>query len=271
MQTIENPPVPFAYPLGPFGLQPDAELNVHGETFKHHHDHHDSHHGFAIEFRAGSMGQDIALHVNFRFKTFEHTVVVNTCSGGHWQKEERHHNRLKLGDGFRVKIVNHEKHFVIEVNEHPLCHFHHRIPYQSITSLDITGDAHVHRVHMLNMGGSHHHHSQPGFNPNMMGGQTTVYQSAPPAYSAYESPMVNTSPMPPMIQPMVQPMPPQFGGGSTYSTTYVQQPVPQVVEVRYVGNTFSSPYPSLHHHEDHHDHHHHGHHGHHGGHHGHHW
>ncbi len=133
-------PIPFHYPIGYAGLPYEAEVVIHGNTYHSHHEE-----SFAVEFRAGSGGQDVAVHINFRFKTFEHVVVLNTFSAGQWEKEERHPNPIRIGDNFRLRIVNHEKHYKIELNEKHLCHFHHRFPAQSVTGLDIKGNVVVHR------------------------------------------------------------------------------------------------------------------------------
>lgn len=66
---------------------------------------------FVVELYAGN---DIALHLGARFGYMGETaIVLNSQQWGKWQKEERHKNKLGVGEPFRLQIVNHEKHFLV--------------------------------------------------------------------------------------------------------------------------------------------------------------
>uniref|UniRef100_A0A915EIB0 Galectin n=1 Tax=Ditylenchus dipsaci TaxID=166011 RepID=A0A915EIB0_9BILA len=96
-------------------------------------------------------GSDIALHFNPRFRHFsEHTIVLNTSRHGDWQTEERHKNKLSIGDTFCLRISLHHNHFLVELNDRHICHYQHRIPPNKITHLEIEGDVSVQRVKLIN-------------------------------------------------------------------------------------------------------------------------
>jgi len=209
MHTIENPVVPFCYPING-GLQCDAEIVVHGAVFS------GPCKSFSVEYKTPN---DTALHFNPRFKHFsEHTIVLNTHCHGQWQTEERHKNRLHVGDTFRLRIVNHHKHFLIELNDHHVCHFHHRIPVEAITHLEIKGDVCVQRVHFINFDNCG---SAP---PPLISASISPYPSLPAVQQ------VNYQPPPPAYSPY-----PNSGGSSPYPNTG-GSPYP---------NTGSSPYPTI--------------------------
>jgi hypothetical protein len=62
-------------------------------------------------------GEDVVLHLNPRFKFFEDTIVLNSRSYAGWGTEERHRNRMSVGDQFRIRIVCHHSNFLIYVND----------------------------------------------------------------------------------------------------------------------------------------------------------
>lgn len=138
--SIDNPAVPFSFPIN--GIPKGAEFVVQGSSFT------GSNNGFSIDFLASA--NDIALHINPRFKFLEHTIVFNTYQYGKWQREERHGNKIKHGDQFRLRIVNRDTDYMIELNDHHLAQFKHRIDARYISAVEIKGDITIHGVRFYN-------------------------------------------------------------------------------------------------------------------------
>ncbi|KAI1707638.1 galactoside-binding lectin domain-containing protein [Ditylenchus destructor] len=244
MHTIESPAIPFCYDIDG-GLCPDAEIVVHGSVFN------GERKSFEVNFVADCG--DIALHFNPRFKHFsEHTIVLNTQDGGCWKREERHKNRMNIGDTFRLRIVNHHAHFLIEVNDHHVCHYEHRITPSRVTHLEIKGDVAVQRLHLYHMGKSHSADvysppNIPGLSPYPSINQPTyvqeqTYAPPPPAYSPYSNSAIPQHGMPTL---------PTIVKSCGCSTEHCHH------------GTHHDHHHDSHHHHHHHDDHHHGHHHHH--------
>jgi hypothetical protein len=198
MNTIENPPIPFFHPLyGGFPLH--AEVILSGASYN------GSRRSFAINLRAAA--DDVALHVNPRFGHYgEHTIVLNSYERDEWKREERHSNPMRIGDQFRIRIVNHEAHFLIELNDRERFHFTHRLSAGAITRLDVEGDVSLQRVQLI--------------------GLNTVSRQYPPA------PYANVG-LPAPSAPITRTF---MGGSTSYGA-----PTPNVIEV---GNNFSAPRPN---------------------------
>uniref|UniRef100_A0A0K0F2D0 Galectin n=1 Tax=Strongyloides venezuelensis TaxID=75913 RepID=A0A0K0F2D0_STRVS len=162
MHIIDNPPIPFSTPILR-GFPTHGKIKIHGEPFCGYSK------GFVVELFAGN---EIALHLNARFGACgEHKLVVNSNRCGRWEHEDRHHNPFKLDHHFHLKIKNHGSHYSIHVNDHHVCHFHHRIDPCNITALGIKGDVRAFKIHFEEF--PHH---------NGGGVQIGGYSEAPPPY-----------------------------------------------------------------------------------------
>ncbi|KAH7702847.1 galectin [Aphelenchoides avenae] len=195
MQVIENPPIPFTVPLQ--GLAYNAEIELEGAVVP------GPEKCFVVELCAGN---DIPLHLSARFGYMgESAIVLNAQQSGKWQEQERHENKLGVGEPFRVQIVNHEKNFLIHLNGQNMCQFKHVIPATSITSLKIRGDLKVHKVTFRgfpnptstppqgpkpNISGPYSPNAPYPYAPNITGSGAML--EPPPPYSAY----LTTMPMP---------------------------------------------------------------------------
>uniref|UniRef100_A0A914DNY6 Galectin n=1 Tax=Acrobeloides nanus TaxID=290746 RepID=A0A914DNY6_9BILA len=141
---FENPPIPFSTPV--HHIRDGSEIEIHGMAF-------DGAVGsFAVEL---FVGNDIALHLNPRQKHHGNTIVLNSMVMGQWQHEERHHgpiHHFHHNKHFHLKIIVHQHHFKIKVNDHKICEFHHRMPYHMINMIGIRNDVVVHKIHLHNVG-----------------------------------------------------------------------------------------------------------------------
>uniref|UniRef100_A0A0K0EL90 Galectin n=1 Tax=Strongyloides stercoralis TaxID=6248 RepID=A0A0K0EL90_STRER len=162
MHIIDNPPIPFSTPIFR-GFPEHGKIKIHGEPYCGYSK------GFVVELFAGN---EIALHLNARFGACgEHKLVVNSNRYGRWEEEDRHHNPFKINHHFHLKIKNHGSHFSIHVNNHHVCHFHHRIDPCRITGLGIKGDVNAFKIHFEEF--SHH---------NEGGVQVGGFPEPPPPY-----------------------------------------------------------------------------------------
>uniref|UniRef100_A0A915DA82 Galectin n=1 Tax=Ditylenchus dipsaci TaxID=166011 RepID=A0A915DA82_9BILA len=142
MYIIDNPPMPFTHPLYG-GLSTNAEIVVTGKPY------HGPNKSFGVNFRVGS--NDIALHINPRFKFLEHRIVLNSQVYGLWQKEERHSNYIRMDEVFTLKVCAHNDHFKIYVDNCLVGRFDHRIPVGNITHLEVVGEVALLKVALYNV------------------------------------------------------------------------------------------------------------------------
>ncbi|XP_015262531.1 PREDICTED: galectin-4 [Gekko japonicus] len=149
-----NPPLPCSKPV-PYGLHPGMSVYVQGMIPS-------STNSFRVNFMYGS---DIALHFNPRFKGHD-TIVLNTCQGGKWGKEERHGMPLKLGQHFELIFIVNSDHFQVLVNRNPFCEYKHRLPVDRIQEVNVDGDMELQSLTVLGGG--------------MMGGGGMPAQPCPP-------------------------------------------------------------------------------------------
>lgn len=96
---------------------------------------------FAINLTYGHSHHDIALHVNPRLP--QNYIVRNTKINGRWGKEEVTSSlpfSLKRGNRFAIQILVTEENYLISVNGLHFTLYAHRIPYNRVTCLQVTGD-----------------------------------------------------------------------------------------------------------------------------------
>lgn len=89
----------------------------------------------------GHSHNDIALHVNPRLP--QNYIVRNSRINGRWGKEEVTSAMpftLKRGHPFSVQILVTESNYLISVNGLHFALFVHRVPYQRVTCLQVSGD-----------------------------------------------------------------------------------------------------------------------------------
>ncbi|XP_014679024.1 PREDICTED: galectin-9-like [Priapulus caudatus] len=120
----------------PGGLAPGKTVVIRGKV-------PDTSPRFALNLQAGPPGTpqpDIALHFNPRFN--ERTVVRNTLQAGAWGAEERGGvpPNLVPGEAFEIAILVEENCYKVTVNSVTYTEFAHRIPVDSINTVEIGGD-----------------------------------------------------------------------------------------------------------------------------------
>lgn len=95
----------------------------------------------------GHFHKDIALHVNPRLP--QNYIVRNSKINGNWGKEEVTSAlpfTLKRGNPFGIQILVTESEYLISVNGLHYALYTHRVPYQRVTCIQVTGgvsDVHV--------------------------------------------------------------------------------------------------------------------------------
>ncbi|KAL8219864.1 UNVERIFIED_CONTAM: hypothetical protein K2H54_035164 [Gekko kuhli] len=100
---------------------------------------------FRVNFMSGS---DIVLHFNPRFKGHD-TIVLNTCQGGKWGKEERHGMPLKLGQHFEIIFIINSDSYQVLVNRNPFCEYKHRFPMDRVQEVNVDGDMELQSLTVL--------------------------------------------------------------------------------------------------------------------------
>ncbi|XP_056394732.1 galectin-9-like isoform X2 [Hyla sarda] len=127
---IYNPSVPFQSAfLG--GITEGKRVSIQGQAHSHAKQ-------FAINFTC--FNNDIAFHFNPRFNE-GNVIVCNTMQKSCWGSEERKNNmpfQRKTFFDISILVLGHG--FQVTVNGQYLLEYRHRVPYQTIQSLQIVGD-----------------------------------------------------------------------------------------------------------------------------------
>ncbi|XP_063793647.1 galectin-4-like [Pseudophryne corroboree] len=188
---IYSPAVPFQSAiLG--GITEGKRVTIQGQAHSHAK-------RFAINFVC--YNNDIAFHFNPRFDE-GNVVVCNTMQCKSWGSEERKsHMPFQRNTYFDIAITVHGHAFQVMVNGQHLLEYRHRVSYQTIQALQVSGDVSLNCV---------------TFYPS----QTEMLPAPPPytpgyvqnafASSAYAAPMVQSAFAPPayaapMVPSMVMP------------------------------------------------------------------
>nr|CAD2202570.1 unnamed protein product [Meloidogyne enterolobii] len=204
MNTVEGPPIPFNFPIRG-GLQTGSEIIFHGATYN----------GERKRFHINLLGEgdNVVLHFNPRFKFLEDTIVLNSKTYAGWGTEERHRNRLSLGDSFRIRLVCHHSHFLIQVNDKEVANYEHRLSPSMVRGLEVDGDVSLQRVQMINF-------PQPP-NPHPQYPYPSPYPQPqyPPPAAPYDPLMSTSNPMPTNMPQM----PPNAGWNPKQSSPYPNQ------------------------------------------------
>lgn len=130
MATVLNPPVPYSgfFAAGPARAGTIVEFTGHVPTGSN---------GFTVNFR--TQNNDIALHFNIRFG--EGQIVLNSCNGGRWGKEQRvSADVFQHGAAFDLMFLVQHDQFGVSVNGSPYVEFNHRISKEEINRVEVDGD-----------------------------------------------------------------------------------------------------------------------------------
>ncbi|KAF5896902.1 uncharacterized protein DAT39_013383, partial [Clarias magur] len=95
--------------------------------------------GFIINFKTGpSEGDDIAFQYNPRFGEF---TALNSFRKGSWETQEKAPDKpFTKGAPFQIIISINSNSYEVYVNGLKHCTFNHRIPLETVSTLDIRGD-----------------------------------------------------------------------------------------------------------------------------------
>lgn len=96
---------------------------------------------FAVNLTLGHTHNDIALHINPRLP--QNYIVRNSKINGRWGKEETTASipfKLKRGERFAIQILVTEDKYLVSVNGLHFTNYTHRIPYNSVTCVQVKGD-----------------------------------------------------------------------------------------------------------------------------------
>jgi hypothetical protein len=135
-----SPSCPYNGPI-PNGLIPGKQIFISGVV---------GHHADRLQFNLKTHSGQIALHVNPRFN--DNCIVRNTERGG-WGQEERQGPMIfQRGAPFELIISCEHDRYRVAVNGQPAFDYHHRIPFQEVSALNLEGDMHINNIRF---GGSH--------------------------------------------------------------------------------------------------------------------
>ncbi|XP_048474289.1 galectin-9-like isoform X1 [Rhincodon typus] len=143
-QPIYNPIIPFTgIILG--GLQDGKMIIVQGQVPGHAK-------RFGVDFQCGSIVKprsDIAFHFNVRYD--EGTVVCNTLERECWGTEQRK-PQIPIPTGSYFELIFHVRSycFQVSVNGQHFVEYCHRLSYNRVDTLVISGDVHVNALTFRN-------------------------------------------------------------------------------------------------------------------------
>ncbi|XP_048378640.2 galectin-9B-like isoform X2 [Stegostoma tigrinum] len=143
-QPIYNPIIPFTGNiLG--GLQDGKMIIVQGQVPGHAK-------RFGVDFQCGSIVKphpDIAFHFNVRYD--EGTVVCNTLECERWGTEQRK-PQIPIPTGSYFELIFHVRSycFQVSVNGQHFVEYCHRLSYNRVDTLVISGDVHVNALTFKN-------------------------------------------------------------------------------------------------------------------------
>ncbi|XP_067170570.1 galectin-4-like [Apteryx mantelli] len=131
---ILNPSIPFSgYISG--GLCPGKMIVLQGQVL-----HRVKR--FAVNLR--TAGGDVALHVNPRFDEGAPVLVCNAQQAGAWGAEQRRAAPpLAPGAYFELIVSAQELCYQVSVNGQHQLQFLHRLPLQTVQTLEVTGDVNL--------------------------------------------------------------------------------------------------------------------------------
>lgn len=96
---------------------------------------------FSINFIVENANRDIALHINPRLP--QNYIVRNTKIRGVWGREEVASAlpfSLRRGQPFSIQVLFTDECYMISVNGYHFCKYFHRLPYKTVTSIEVKGE-----------------------------------------------------------------------------------------------------------------------------------
>ncbi|XP_075151051.1 galectin [Haematobia irritans] len=115
-------------------LHEGISFTVKGRTKKHCE-------RFSINFIVENATRDVALHINPRLP--QNYIVRNTKVRNAWGREEVASAlpfSLRRGAPFSVQVLFTDECYMISVNGYHFCKFYHRLPYESVQTLEVKGE-----------------------------------------------------------------------------------------------------------------------------------
>lgn len=141
---VPNPQTPFHGGI-PNGLVEGKQININGEVVGDH---------FKINFYTPD---GTALHFNPRLD--QGCVVRNTkCGDSYGHEEKEGPQPFEYGQRYEMIFKVTSEHFLIAVNGQHCFEYQHRIPFEDVHELEVTGDFHVSSI--VFAGGHHHRHNK---------------------------------------------------------------------------------------------------------------
>ncbi|XP_067364407.1 galectin-4-like isoform X2 [Channa argus] len=144
-QPIYNPTIPYLAPITG-GLREGMSIYLHGfipeNTTR-----------FFINLLCGEYeSSDVAFHFSPRFDGWD-KVVFNSCQNGYWESEEMIHRMpFCRGQGFEMVISVTSHGYQLRINGNEFHHFKHRIPFDRVYALHITGDVSIQTINVIGGG-----------------------------------------------------------------------------------------------------------------------
>ncbi|KAH7638413.1 Galectin [Dermatophagoides farinae] len=234
---LDYPNVPYCGPTSA-QLQPGAIIRAKGHS-------QPGSDYMAISLQCGpstNFSDDVALYLSLAFNP-PPRVIRNSLIAGQWGPEESFGGfPTAPGAPFEIMIMVEPSEYRIAINGQHFTEYRHRIPFERITHVSLTGDA---RIDSFSIWYSQSGPSGPGLYPNIPSelGAPPPYISNPgfnsnigglPPYPAQDHHIpysTSTTPYPPL-------QPDQYGPGPAYAP---QPPMPGNPQAPYYPN---QPYPT---------------------------
>ncbi|XP_069963368.1 galectin-4 isoform X1 [Bactrocera oleae] len=133
---------------------------------------------FSINFVIENSTRDVALHINPRLP--QNYIVRNTKAKGVWGKEEVSSAlpfSLHRGSKFAIQIFITDSDYLISVNGIHFAKYAHRLPYTSVSTIEVKGD--VENVSMERGEVECYPEHIPGFNPKEIRTALDIFDEQP--------------------------------------------------------------------------------------------
>ncbi|XP_078097738.1 galectin-9-like isoform X2 [Mustelus asterias] len=171
-QPIYNPIIPFTGAIFG-GLQDGKMMVIQGQVPGHAK-------RFAVDFQCGSSLKpraDVAFHFNLRYD--EGTVVCNTLEQECWGAEERKsHLPISRGSYFELIFNVRSYCFQVSVNGQHYIDYNHRLSYNRVDTLKVSGDVHVNAITFQSLN-VHPAYAPPAYTPVQAANLQSVFASGP--------------------------------------------------------------------------------------------
>lgn len=137
---VYNPPVPLILSV-PGGMVPNRIIYMSAVPLP-------DAKRFTVNLKQGQgSNSNIAFHFDVRMVlgSDRNVIVRNTCTGGNWGLEERAINHFPFMPNapFDIIILAERDKFKVAVNNTHFLDYKHRLPLQSVTTFNVTGDLRI--------------------------------------------------------------------------------------------------------------------------------